>query len=82
MSLNCTDAVFHSKTRLVDCFTVKISFVYLSTLALNCTNVIFHNKTPLFECFAKENLICASVNSDFNSHKCGIPLQWEVSFVQ
>ena len=77
LTLNCTNAIIHQKTRLFESFTEKKKnqFVQLSTLTLKCTNAIFHHKARLFECFEVENPVCESVNSDIKLHKCGIPQQ-------
>ena len=53
----------------------KISFVQVPTLTINCTNAITHRKTRLFDCFTVKQPICATVKSDFKSHKCKISQQ-------
>ena len=75
LTLNCTNVVFHSKTRPFVHFKVENKLCASANSNLNLHNAIIYRKTHIFKCFTLKNPNCTTVNSDFKMHKCNIPLK-------
>ena len=73
LTLNCTNAIFHNKTRHFECFAVEnlICVSVNTALKLRKCEVPLQN-TCCFG-FTVENQLCASPNSDVKLHKCNNP---------
>ena len=70
LTFNCTNAIFHNKTRLFECFAIEnlICVSVNTALKLRKSEVPLQN-TSCFG-FTVENQLCASANSDVKLHKC------------
>ena len=70
LTLNCTNAIFHNKTRHFECFADENLICESVNTALKLRKCGVSLQNPSCFGFTVENQLCASANSDVKLHKC------------